>query len=168
MISSSSFSETRFQKAFTKKTLISVAEWLLDLEYNERRWMWRDFKHMNVSDVSFRQILLHRWHCKVSEKEHHTIEYEICASDNFQKIFHEKTRWRRCNYQITSSRHILHKFHKELEWRWESVLKLSSALIQMKLISSRSWVDWDIDSSSRRIQQFYRNRLTRRLHSNTC
>lgn len=148
--------------------LISVAEWLLDLKYNERRWMWRDFKHINVSDVSFRQILLHRWYCKVSEKKHHTIEYEICASDNFQKNFLEKMRWRRCNYQIASSRHILHKFRKELARRWESVLELSSALIQMKLISSRSWVDWDIDSSSWRTRQFYHNWLTWRSHSNTC
>lgn len=128
--------------------------------------MWRDFKHMNVSDVSFRQILLHRWHCKVSEKEHHTIEYEICASDNFQKNFLEKTCWN--NYQITSSRHILHKSCKKLARRWESVLELSSVLIQMKFISSRSWVDWNINSSSWRTRQSYCNQLTWCLHSNTC
>lgn len=168
MISSSCFSKTKFRKAFTKKTLISVAEWLLDLEYNERRRMWRNIKHMNVSDVSFRQILLHRWHCKVSEKEHHTIEYEICASDSFSKNFLEKTRWRRCNYQIASSRHILHKSCKKLARRWESVLELPSALIQTRLISSRSWVNWDINSSSWRTRQSYCNWLTRRLHSNTC
>jgi len=52
--------------------------------------MWRVFKHMDVSDISFRQILLHRWRCKVPGKEHHTVKYGICAPDNFQKKLSRK------------------------------------------------------------------------------